>query len=79
MIPEAAVRAKDQIRGLSAISKCDRDTVPVRPMEEGALDDTGSRKSVGRGGRVVTLFMAQGNEWKLFVKFSCRSELQSFF
>lgn len=77
MTPEAAVRARDQIRGLSDVSKCDKDTVPVRPADEVALDTTGSRKSDGRGGRVVTLLMAQGNAWKLLVKLRCSSELQS--
>lgn len=80
MTPEAAVRARDQIRGLSDASKCDRDIVPAAgPVDVGVLDTTGSRKSDGRGGRVVTLLMAQGNVWKLFVKLRCSSELQSLF
>lgn len=76
--PEAAVRAKDQIRGFSDASKWDKDTAPaVEPVEEAALETTGSRKSEGRGGRVGALLMVQGNEWKLLVKLRCRSELQS--
>lgn len=81
MTPEAAVRARDQILGLSDASKWDKDTVPVGTLEEeeGGLATAGSRKWEGRAGRAATLLTAQGKGWRLLARLRCSSEPQSLF